>query len=54
MLKQNFVRDLTFDLLKFWGSLLKKLPFSFHFLSFSFIFSLAKHPLRMTTQRMSG
>ena len=25
-----------------------------HFLSFSFTFSLAKHPLRMTTQMMSG
>ena len=28
--------------------------FSMDFLSFSFTFSLAKHPLRMTTLRMSG
>ena len=54
MPKQHFVKESNFSLLKFGESLSNKLPFSFHFLSFSFLFSLAKHPLRMTTQRMSG
>ena len=55
MPKQHFVGDnFLFCIIKVLGSLSNKLPFSFHFLSFSFLFSLAKQTLRMRSQRMSG
>ena len=38
-------------IIEFLGKLVEQAPV---FFSFSLIFSLAKHPLRMTTQRMSG
>ena len=41
-------------IIEFWGKLVEQAPVSFHFLSFYFLFSLSKHPLRMISQRMSG
>ena len=54
MHKQHFIKTVFSFIIESLGSLSDKLPFSFHFLSFYFLFSLAKHPLRMTTQMMSG
>ena len=50
MPKQHFVK-IVFCLKKSLGKLVKQAPV---FFSFSPILSLPKHPLRMTTQRMSG
>ena len=53
MPKQHFVKYPTFDY-SILGEVCEQAPVSFHFLSFSFLFSLAKHALRMCSQRISG
>ena len=50
--KEHFVSN--FWIIEVLGSLLNKLPFSLISLIFFLFFSLAKHPLRMISQRMSS
>ena len=52
MPKQHFVKTVFSFIIEVLEGLSNKLPFSFIF--FRFLFSLAKHPLRMISQRMSS